>query len=66
MKRIIYIVLLLLNIIAVSCTNNNNTFTIGDLTYEIMDNDEVCLLRCNNTTATAINIPPKVMYKNKE
>ena len=66
MKRIIYIVLLLLNIIAVSCTNNNNTFTIGDLTYKIMDNDEVCLLRCNNTTATAINIPPKVMYKNKE
>ena len=57
---------MLLNIIAVSCTNNNNTFTIGDLTYEIMDNDEVCLLRCNNTTATAINIPPKVMYKNKE
>ena len=57
---------MLLNIIAASCTNNNNTFTIGDLTYEIMDNDEVCLLRCNNTTATAINIPPKVMYKNKE
>ena len=57
---------MLLNIIAVSCTNNNNTFTIGDLTYEIMDNDEVYLLRCNNTTATAINIPPKVMYKNKE
>lgn len=59
MKRII------LSIVAVVCVNiglAQERFIIGDLTYEVKNNAEVKVYKCNKS-ATEVDIPTSVRYK---
>ena len=61
MKRII------LSIVAVVCVNiglSQERFTIGDLTYEVIDSNRVEVDRCS-TSATAVVIPDSVQLAGK-
>ena len=61
MKRII------LSIVAVVCVNiglAQERFTIGDLTYEVIDSNRVEVSECDDYS-TAVVIPEKVTIKGK-
>ena len=39
-----------------------STFTIGDLTYEVLANNKVSVIACD-TSATVVNVPANVSYE---